>query len=115
MNNINKYKAQTPIAGFDSTIADPPRMDDILAETYAREDAQAAANAPSKWTQNVDSIVDSASKLFGNIIAPIFGWDGQPSNTYIVPNSKENITKYIIIGVVAIVALVVLIKFINKK
>lgn len=114
MNNIKKYRTKTPIAGFDFSIADPPKMDDILAETYAREDAKAAANAPSKWTQNVDSIVDSASKLFGNIIAPIFGWDGQPSNTYIVPNSKENITKYIIIGVVIIVALVLLLKFVKK-
>lgn len=110
-----KKKNTKYIANYKAT-ADDVRpditMDDVLNEVYAQEDAKSSTPA---WVGITESIADTAINLFDGIVKPLLGISSTgTSGVTIETEQKDSTMKYLIIGAVIIVAVVLIMKFAKK-
>lgn len=110
-----KKKNTKYIANYKATADDiKPNitMDDVLNEVYAQEDAK---NKTPAWVGITESIADTAINLFDGIVKPLLGISSTSTGgVTIETEQKDSTMKYLIIGAVIIVAIVLIMKFAKK-
>lgn len=115
-----KKKNTKYIANYKATADDiKPNitMDDVLNEVYAREDAKNNTTSSSSpvWVGITESIADTAINLFDGIVKPLLGIGSTGTGgVTIETEQKDSTMKYLIIGAVIIVAIVLIMKYIKK-
>ena len=100
---------------------DYPTIDELLEETYEREDAKNNSNNSSEsgkdiddYVKTADGITDVLVKLFDNIVSPIFNFGGKGREQVNIVKEKDNTLTYLLIGVVIVVVIILLMRFAKK-
>lgn len=104
---------------------DYPTIDELLEETYEREDAKNNSNNSSDnssgsgkniddYVKTADGITDVLVKLFDNIVSPIFNFGGKGTGQVNIVKEKDNTLTYLLIGVVIVVIIILLMRFAKK-
>lgn len=115
--NIKKIRQNNPLVA---------RMDGGIDwdEFYAQEDAkngssEDSGNSGTTALSWVDGITDSVIRLWQNIGSPIFfgsgaGSSGDVAPGQIVTTETRSTVKYLIIGLILIVAIVLIMRYVKK-
>lgn len=100
---------------------DYPTIDELLEETYEREDAKNGSSNSSEsgkdiddYVKTADGITDVLVKLFDNIVSPIFNFGGKGTGQVNIVKEKDNTLTYLLIGVVIVVVIILLMRFAKK-
>lgn len=102
---------------------DYPTIDELLEETYEREDAKNnSSNSNSSgsgkniddYVKTADGITDVLVKLFDNIVSPIFNFGGKGTGQVNIVKEKDNTLTYMLIGVAIVVIIILLMRFAKK-
>lgn len=100
---------------------DYPTIDELLEETYEREDAKNGSSNSSgsgkdidDYVKTADGITDVLVKLFDNIVSPIFNFGGKGTGQVNIVKEKDNTLTYLLIGVVIVVVIILLMRFAKK-
>lgn len=95
-------------------------IDDVLGDLYEQEDGKSGGSSSSSsgtpvWVGVTESIADTAINIFDGIIKPLLGIGSTNTNGVTIETSeKGNTMKYLIIGIVIIVAIILIMKFVKK-
>lgn len=112
--NIRKIRqANTPI---------PPQVSFAPARFVANADGESNSNDNNKdsnekktpWWNIADSLADTVVKIYDGIVDPILFGGGKYTGEVSIRQEKDNTAKYLIIGGVIIVALVLIMKYVKK-
>lgn len=114
--NIRKIrKAETPIPPQVSFVANadgnPSRYNTDDEEDESKDDNK---EKKTPWWQILDSVADTAVGIYDGIVNPILFGGGKYTGNVTIKQEKDNTTKYLIIGGVIIVALVLIMKYVKK-
>lgn len=110
--NIRKIRqANTPI---------PPQVSQV--SFVANADGASNSNDNNKdsnenktpWWNIADSLADTVVKIYDGIVDPILFGGGKYTGEVSIRQEKDNTAKYLIIGGVIIVALVLIMKYVKK-
>lgn len=101
---------------------DYPTIDELLEETYEREDAKNGSDSSSSsgkkniddYVKTADGITDVLVKLFDNIVSPIFNFGGKGTGQVNIVKEKDNTLTYLLIGVAIVVIIILLMRFAKK-
>lgn len=107
--NIRKIRqANTPIPPQVSFIANAD------GESNSNDNSKDGNEKKTPWWNIADSLADTVVKIYDGIVDPILFGGGKYTGEVSIRQEKDNTAKYLIIGGVIIVALVLIMKYVKK-
>lgn len=114
--NIRKIRqTNTPIpqASFAAArLANADGKSNNNSDSGKDEDKDSGKKTP--WWNIADSLADTVVKIYDGIVDPILFGGGKYTGEVSIRQEKDNTAKYLIIGGVIIVALVLIMKYVKK-
>lgn len=127
MNNIKKYRTNTPLlanaTGDNSYLPDawnnlPTSGSSSGGSSNESSDGGNNSSGGTKtkvpWWQIFDSVADTISGVFSNIVFPWMNGGTTEYTFYEAQQKKDETGKYVIIGVVIIVVVLILARMLKK-
>lgn len=112
MKNIKKLKTTNPLRANFLEIGPYSTPDD--APDYSEDSTISTSDSSSSdtpWWSVADSIGNTLISVFQGIVSPLLGGS---SNSVMVVEEKHNTTKFVVYGIIAIVLIVILFKYLKK-
>lgn len=114
--NIRKIRqTNTPIpqASFAAArLANADGESNTNSDSGKDEDKDSGKKTP--WWNIADSIADTVVKIYDGVVDPILFGGGKYTGEVAIKQEKDNTAKYLIIGGVIIVALVLVMRYVKK-
>lgn len=115
--NIRKIRqTNTPIPPQASFASARFANADGESNTNSDSDKDSGKNNDKKtpWWNIADSIADTVVKIYDGVVDPILFGGGKYTGEVSIRQEKDNTAKYLIIGGVIIVALVLVMRYVKK-
>lgn len=115
MKNIKKLKTTNPLRanldGGDKGI-NPEVLDESSGSSSSTISSSGSSSSDTPWWSVADSIGNTLISVFQGIVSPLLY--GNSNNSVMVVEEKHNTTKFIVYGIIAIVLIVILFKYLKK-
>lgn len=114
--NIRKIRqANTPIPPQVSQVSFVANADgESNTNSDSDKDSGKDNDKKTPWWNIADSIADTVVKIYDGVVDPILFGGGKYTGEVSIRQEKDNTAKYLIIGGVIIVALVLIMKYVKK-
>lgn len=113
--NIRKIRqANTPIPPQVSQVSFVANADGGSNSNDNGKDGKDSNEKKTPWWNIADSLADTVVKIYDGIVDPILFGGGKYTGEVSIRQEKDNTAKYLIIGGVIIVALVLIMKYVKK-
>lgn len=113
--NIRKIRqANTPIPPQVSQVSFVANADGGSNSNDNGKDSKDSNEKKTPWWNIADSLADTVVKIYDGIVDPILFGGGKYTGEVSIRQEKDNTAKYLIIGGVIIVALVLIMKYVKK-
>lgn len=110
--NIRKIRqANTPIPPQVSQVSFVANAD---GESNSNDNNKDSNEKKTPWWNIADSLADTVVKIYDGIVDPILFGGGKYTGEVSIRQEKDNTAKYLIIGGIIIVALVLIMKYVKK-
>lgn len=110
--NIRKIRqANTPIPPQVSQVSFVANAD---GGSNSNDNGKDSNEKKTPWWNIADSLADTVVKIYDGIVDPILFGGGKYTGEVSIRQEKDNTAKYLIIGGVIIVALVLIMKYVKK-
>ena len=110
MKNLKKYKYTANVVG------DLPDTSELDGDVTGGS-SSSSSSSKTPWWNVVDSIANTVTGLFDNIVKPLIGITDTKNSGQVgmeFEEKKDNTLTYVIVGGVAIVAIVLIMKYAKK-
>ena len=120
MKNIKKLKAKNPLyANLGDKGMNPALGDDSSGSSSSGSSSSGGSSSgssssdeSSSWWNVADSLGNTLISVFQGIVSPLLG--GGSDQSVMIVEQKHNSVKFIVYGIIAIVLIVLLFKFLKK-
>lgn len=113
MKNIKKLKAKNPLyANLGDKGMNPDLGDDPSGNPPSGGSSSGSSSSESSWWNVADSLGNTLISVFQGIVSPLLG--GGSDQSVMIVEQKHNSVKFIVSGIIAIVLIVLLFKFLKK-
>lgn len=110
--NIRKIRqANTPIPPQVSQVSFVANAD---GESNSNDNGKDSNEKKTPWWNIADNLADTVVKIYDGVVDPILFGGGKYTGEVSIRQEKDNTAKYLIIGGVIIVALVLIMKYVKK-
>lgn len=110
--NIRKIRqTNTPIPQASFAAA---RLANADGESNSNDNNKDSNEKKTPWWNIADSLADTVVKIYDGIVDPILFGGGKYNGEVSIRQEKDNTAKYLIIGGVIIVALVLVMRYVKK-
>lgn len=110
MKHIKKIKTTNPLCANFGSIPEGPHSTPEDAPDYT-SGSSGSSSSDTPWWSIADSIGNTLISVFQGIVSPLLGGS---SNSVMVVEEKHNTTKFVVYGIIAIVLIVILFKYLKK-
>lgn len=120
MKNIKKLKTTNPLRanlkGGDRGVNPEVLNNDLSGSpssggSSSGSSSSGSSSSESSWWNVADSLGNTLISVFQGIVSPLLGGS---SNSVMVVENKHNTTKFVVYGIIAIVLIVILFKYLKK-
>lgn len=113
--NIRKIRqTNTPIPQASFAAARLANADGESNNSDSGKDEDKDSGKKTPWWNIADSLADTVVKIYDGIVDPILFGGGKYTGEVSIRREKDNTAKYLIIGGIIIVALVLIMKYVKK-
>lgn len=110
--NVRKIRqTNTPIPQASFAAA---RFANADGESNSNDNGKDSNEKKTPWWNIADNLADTVVKIYDGIVDPILFGGGKYTGEVSIRQEKDNTAKYLIIGGVIIVALVLIMKYVKK-
>ena len=112
--NIRKIRqTNTPIP-TTASFASARFVANADGESNSNDNNKDSNEKKTPWWNIADSLADTVVKIYDGIVDPILFGGGKYTGEVSIRQEKDNTAKYLIIGGIIIVALVLIMKYVKK-
>ena len=118
MKNIKKLKAKNPLyanlgdRGMNPDLGDDSSGGSSSGGSSSGSSSSGSSSSESSWWNVADSLGNTLISVFQGIVSPLLG--GGSDQSVMIVEQKHNSVKFIVYGIIAIVLIVLLFKFLKK-
>lgn len=119
MKNLKKYNYTANVVGNlpDTSGLDPDKVKETFGNvTGGSSSSSSSSSSKAPWWGIVDSLANTVTGLFDNIVKPIMGITDTKNSGQVGMEfeEKDNTLTYVIVGGIIIVAIVLIMKYAKK-